>query len=175
MNTRTTIRAAALAVAATALLAGCGNSGTSASAGTKTSSGNGMPVSQIKVVSSSLGKIIVDGNGRTLYFYSPDSPGKSVCEGACLAHWPPADGKPSGGTGVNAGKIGTITRSDGTTQASYANLPLYYYTGDSGSGQTTGQGFDGKWNVVDPTGKPVPAAASSSSSTSSGGGGGYSY
>jgi predicted lipoprotein with Yx(FWY)xxD motif len=172
MNTRTTIRAASLAVAATALLAGCGNSGPTASAGPTS---NGLPVSQIKVTSSSLGKIIVDGNGRTLYFYSPDTPGKSVCEGSCLAHWPPADGKPSPGTGVNAGKIGTVTRSDGTTQASYGNLPLYYYTGDNGPGETKGQGFDGKWNVVDPTGKPVPAAASSSGSTSSGGGGGYAY
>jgi hypothetical protein len=80
---------------------------------------------------------------------------------------------------VAAGKLGTITRSDGTKQVTYAGHPLYFYKADSAAGDTHGQGLDdfgGKWWLLASSGKPITGsgggASSSSSSASSGGGGG---
>ncbi|MBN9326448.1 MAG: hypothetical protein BGO38_10200 [Cellulomonas sp. 73-145] len=109
----------------------------------------------VMTASSSLGTILVDGSGRTLYLFTKDSPGTSTCTGGCLAVWPPLLGTPTAGTGVDASMLGTLTRPDGKTQVSYKGMPLYYWAQDSAPGQTSGQGVQGVWWVVSPQGTPI--------------------
>jgi hypothetical protein len=116
-----------------------------------------------------------------------------MCSGGCANAWPPltAMGAPTAGPGATASDLSTISRADGTKQVTYAGHPLYYFAGDSGAGQTNGEGskgFGAPWYLVAPSGQPVTnlgapatqptkmpaptkAPASSSSSGSSAGGG----
>jgi predicted lipoprotein with Yx(FWY)xxD motif len=94
--------------------------------------------------------LLTDAKGLTLYWFAPDSPNKSVCYGSCAAYWPPVAGNASAGPGVT-GTIGTITRTDGTTQATYDGHPLYTYIGDSAPGQDGGNNINlngGLWHDV---------------------------
>ena len=95
--------------------------------------------------------------GRTLYLFEKDQPNQSACAGACAAAWPvdQSSGTPKAGSGVTASMLGTIKRSDDTTQVTYNKHPLYYFQGDSGTGQHNGQGVDAfgaQWYVVTPAG-----------------------
>jgi predicted lipoprotein with Yx(FWY)xxD motif len=96
----------------------------------------------VTAVSTNLGHILVDGSGRTLYLFQKDQPDQSACAGACAAAWPVdhSSGTPMAGSGVQASLLGTIKRSDNTTQVTYNGHPLYYYSGDSQAGQHNGQG-----------------------------------
>jgi predicted lipoprotein with Yx(FWY)xxD motif len=94
--------------------------------------------------------VLTDAAGRTLYSFAPDSPNKSVCYGSCAAYWPPVAGAPTAGHGIT-GKIGTIKRTDGTTQLTYDGHPLYTYIGDNAPGQDNGNDINlngGLWLVV---------------------------
>jgi predicted lipoprotein with Yx(FWY)xxD motif len=109
---------------------------------------------------SSLGQIVVDAQGRTLYLFEADKGGKSACDGPCATAWPPylSNGTPQAGTGASGGLIGTTARGDGSTQVVYGGHPLYYYLGDKAPGDVTGQDIDqfgAKWYVVDNAGKKV--------------------
>jgi predicted lipoprotein with Yx(FWY)xxD motif len=166
--------ALALGIAA----AGCGSSSGSASspaAGTSggassSSSGSagygyGGPAKaagamSVKLTDSTLGKILVDGEGKTLYLFEADTANKSNCSGGCIAIWPPVttDGAPSAGTGVVAGMLGTTKRDDGTSQITYAGHPLYWYAGDTKAGDAAGEGltdFGGAWYAVSAAGEAV--------------------
>jgi predicted lipoprotein with Yx(FWY)xxD motif len=143
------------------LAAGCGSnntgSGGGAYGGTSSAPSGAATVS---TASTSLGTILVDGSGRTLYLFQNDRPNQSTCAGACAAAWPvdASSGTPKAGSGVQASMLGTITRADGGTQVTYHRHPLYYYSGDSGAGQHNGQGVDAfgaKWFVVNPAGGAV--------------------
>jgi predicted lipoprotein with Yx(FWY)xxD motif len=135
--------------AAGALAAGCGgNSPGSGSSGGGGIYGGGGPaptgtapsgVATLAATSTKLGQILVDGSGRTLYLFEKDQPDQSACAGGCASAWPPdqSSGTPKAGSQVQASLLGTITRSDGTTQVTYDHHPLYYYSGDSGAGQQT--------------------------------------
>ncbi|MEV6793662.1 hypothetical protein AB0M87_17030 [Streptomyces sp. NPDC051320] len=117
--------------------------------------------------SGSLGKVLVNDKGRTLYLFKADKPKKSTCTGACAEAWPPltAKGKPTAGSGVKSNLLGTITRSDGSKQVTYKDQPLYLYKGDHAAGDMNGQGltqFGAKWYVLDPTGKEVTRMATGS-------------
>jgi len=81
--------------------------------------------------------VLTNANGMTLYSFAPDSPTKSACYGSCAAYWPPVAGNASAGPGVT-GKLGTIKRTNGATQATYDGHPLYTYIGDSSPGQDNG-------------------------------------
>jgi predicted lipoprotein with Yx(FWY)xxD motif len=155
-------------VAAGVLAAGCGSSGSGSGSSGGGGYGGGSPaptsapsaVATVSVASTTLGRILVDGSGRTLYLFEKDRPDQSACAGACAAAWPvdQSGGSPKAGSGVTASMLGTIKRSDNTTQVTYSGHPLYYYSGDSGAGQQNGQGLDAfgaKWFVVAPTGKAV--------------------
>ncbi len=94
--------------------------------------------------------LLTNAKGFTLYWFAPDSPDKSVCYGDCAAYWPPVAGNETAGTGVT-GKIGTITRTDGTTQATYDGHPLYTYVGDNAPGKAAGNNINlngGLWRDV---------------------------
>ncbi len=81
-------------------------------------------------------KYLADSNGKTLYIYGADAANISNCSGSCLDAWPIF--KASTANGITQANVGTITRSDGTIQYTYKQLPLYYYTGDGSVGQVTG-------------------------------------
>jgi len=94
--------------------------------------------------------LLTNASGLTLYTFVPDSVNKSVCYGDCATYWPPVPGNMSAGPGVT-GKIGTITRTDGTTQATYDGHPLYTYIGDHGPGTDSGNNINlngGLWKDV---------------------------
>jgi predicted lipoprotein with Yx(FWY)xxD motif len=116
-----------------------------------------------------MGSFITDGTGRALYLFVADSGSKSACtSAACVAQWPPltADGAVSASGDATSGKVGTITRPDGKKQVTYNNHPLYYFAGDTGPGQTAGQGINGfgaPWYLVSPSGDQVTTAPSGSS------------
>jgi len=154
--------------AAGALAAGCGNSSGSGgygsggygAGGAAPTSNQPSGVSTVTTASTKLGMILVDGSGRTLYLFEKDQPNQSACSSACVAAWPvdPSSGTPKAGGGVKASLLGTISRSDNTTQVTYNHHPLYYYSGDSGAGQQNGQGVDAfgaAWFVVAPNGAKV--------------------
>jgi predicted lipoprotein with Yx(FWY)xxD motif len=81
--------------------------------------------------------ILTNARGFTLYSFAPDTSAKSACYGSCAAYWPPVPGNVAAGPGVT-GHLGTIKRTDGSTQATYDGHPLYTYVGDSGPGKDSG-------------------------------------
>ena len=132
------IAAASLGVALIAT--GCGSSASGSSDvgayGSGATSGpttDGTGAATVAVASSLLGRILVDGGGRTLYLFEKDTSGTSTCDGACAAIWPPltTKGGPVAGDGAVAAKLGTTERTDGKTEVTYNGHPLYYYAGDT--------------------------------------------
>jgi predicted lipoprotein with Yx(FWY)xxD motif len=94
--------------------------------------------------------VLTNSQGLTLYTFAPDKTNKSVCYGDCATYWPPVPGNMSAGPGVT-GTIGTITRTDGTKQATYDGHPLYTYIGDHAPGTASGNNLNlngGLWHVV---------------------------
>lgn len=113
-----------------------------------------------------LGQILTDSDGRTLYVFAKDQPDLSTCTGQCAEKWPPfgVKGEPSLQAGVPGG-VGVTVRDDGSSQVSYNGQPLYYYSGDKAPGDTNGQGLAGLWSVVHPMnafGTPEAAATPAS-------------
>jgi predicted lipoprotein with Yx(FWY)xxD motif len=107
-----------------------------------------------------LGQIVVDGRGRSLYLFEKDSRSRSACSGLCATYWPPllTSGKPLAIKGAKPSLLGSIRRSDGTRQVTYAGHPVYFFSGDAKRGQTNGEGlkdFGGGWYVLAPTGKKI--------------------
>jgi len=115
--------------------------------------------SKVALASSSFGKILVDGDGMTLYVFTPDTGTASTCTGGCAQAWPPLVGPATPGDGTAAADLGTTTRDDGSTQVTYHGHPVYHFAGDSAAGDTSGQGSGGKWFVIDGTGVAIKAAA----------------
>lgn len=115
------------------------------------------PAGTLTVASGAPGSYVADNTGRALYVLVGDENG-SKCTGECLAAWPPllADAAPVAGAPTLQGvMIGTVERSDGTTQVTYNGHPLYMYAKDTGPGSTTGQDVTdtwGEWYLVGPTG-----------------------
>ena len=104
-----------------------------------------------------LGKILVSGNGMTLYVFTKDSPDQSNCNASCLANWPAlaSSGTPKLGPGVDASLVGTATLSTGEKVITYDHMPLYYFKKDTKPGDTAGQGVGSVWYVVSPDGKTI--------------------
>jgi predicted lipoprotein with Yx(FWY)xxD motif len=123
----------------------------------------------LKLRTTSLGRVLVDAHGRTLYMFGHDLTDVSRCSGACAANWPPATAprKPRVARGIKQSKLKVIRRGDGTRQLSFAGHPLYRYSGDGKPGDVNGEGinaFGGVWHAVTAQGK----AASQPSSGSTG-------
>jgi predicted lipoprotein with Yx(FWY)xxD motif len=176
MKTRSTLRrwhlGVALAIVAVALAA-CGSSTTTKPTAQATSSGgagSSAGATTVMVRSGPLGSYLTDGTGRTLYFFANDKTSKSTCYGACATYWPAltTTGTAQAGTGVEAAKLGTSMRTDGSTQVTYNGLPLYYYLPDTAPGQMTGQGLNnsgGLWWIVSPAGTAIMSTTPSPSSS----------
>jgi predicted lipoprotein with Yx(FWY)xxD motif len=113
--------------------------------------------------------VVTNAQGFTLYSFAPDTATTSKCTGACAQIWPPVTTAATAGQGVT-GKLGTITRSDGSKQVTYDGHPLYTYTADTAPGQANGNGINvngGVWHEVTASGQAAPAG------NSGGGGNGY--
>jgi predicted lipoprotein with Yx(FWY)xxD motif len=155
MKRKITFLAAAAAALAIALFA----VGYGSSAASPTSSAAGK-ATRLGSANSTLGRLVVDGSGRTLYLFEKDKNRHSACYGACAQYWPPllTHGKPVARVGVKQSLLGTTRRRNGTQQVTYAGHPLYRYVGDTGAGQTNGAGlqdFGGGWDPISPSGKKI--------------------
>jgi predicted lipoprotein with Yx(FWY)xxD motif len=158
------------------IAAACGTSSTtSTSTASSSPSAASSPAaaSTTALKSATIGgaKVLTNAKGFTVYSFAPDTAAKSNCNGSCAHYWPPVKGPLTAGAGVT-GKLATITRSDGSTQATYNGHPLYTYVSDTAPGQDKGNGLNlsgGVWHVVTVSGAAVPAAHSSPSSSKSGG------
>jgi predicted lipoprotein with Yx(FWY)xxD motif len=158
-----------LAVVAALALAACGSSGSSSSGHSGYSAPSssqpaapaaGSSAASVATAKGSLGTFLVDAKGRALYLWDADKGSMSTCSGACAQAWPPltTSAKPKAGSGVDASLLGTTKRADGSLEVTYAGHPLYYFAGDSGPGQTAGQGSNGfgaPWWIVSPGGKAL--------------------
>jgi predicted lipoprotein with Yx(FWY)xxD motif len=166
---REIMMAAAVTGCVFAAVACGGGSGGKASSGAASSGGGAyanpaatkpMPAAKgatVRVSTTQLGRILTDGNGRTLYLFEKDKGAGSSCSGACASIWPPLSAA-SGGAGVAAAKLGSIKRADGKSEATYAGHPLYTYAGDAKPGETGGEGLDqfgAKWYVLAPSGHKI--------------------
>jgi predicted lipoprotein with Yx(FWY)xxD motif len=139
------------------------NAGTSPVAKTSTAK---TAASGLQVASTSLGKVLVNAKGMTVYVFSADSPGKSTCDASCLVYWPavPALAKGAKPAGVTGG-LGSTTTPSGQPIETVAGSPVYTFVQDKAPGDVTGQGmniFGGIWYAVSPSGQPVTAGGSAS-------------
>ena len=174
----------ALALIAAMLIAGCGGGSSSSTTSTEASepaaaeteaataekpvteeaaakpAAEGEPTPISLGEAAGVGKILVDSEGMTLYYFQKDQKGsgKSKCEGACAEAWPPliTEGEPEAMAGVKAAMLGTIERKDGTTQVTYAGWPLYTFVEDKKPGEDNGtdsKAFGASWYPLHSNGK----------------------
>jgi predicted lipoprotein with Yx(FWY)xxD motif len=173
------------AFAALAAAAGCASGSAAPSATSAAASGTsgGSPATVTAATKGSLGSVLANAQGMTLYRYTPDTPGVSNCTGGCATAWPPLE-LPAGVTTPVAGKgvdsLGTIKRADGSLQVTYDKMPLYTFTGDSSAADAKGQGLDSTWFVIksDATGGSTGSATATTkapTTTAAPSGGGYGY
>jgi predicted lipoprotein with Yx(FWY)xxD motif len=142
-------------------------SSSSAAAPASSAAASGSTVSQRTIGGE---QVLTNAQGMTLYWFAPDTSTTSKCTGSCATYWPPLKGPVTAGSGVT-GTLSTITRSDGTTQATYDGHPLYTYAADTAPGQNKGNGLNvsgGLWYEMTVSGATPGASAKASS-------GGYGY
>ena len=167
-----------LALAAAAMLAACGSSGGSGTASAATGGGaygggaygassssttaSAASGATVKLVHTSVGKILTNSRGFTLYLFTADRHNSDRCvkKSGCTGAWPPltVSGHPTAGSGVNKSLLATIRLPNGKHQVVYAGHPLYRYTGDGSPGATSYIGatsFGGTWLAVSASGKAV--------------------
>jgi predicted lipoprotein with Yx(FWY)xxD motif len=179
--------AAALAALALTLSACASSASSTATTSSTPAAGGGSPASSAPASSSggttltarTIGsqQVLTNSAGMTLYWFAPDTSTTSKCTGSCATYWPPVKGPATAGSGVT-GTLGTITRSDGTTQATYDGHPLYTYAGDTAPGQAKGNGLNasgGLWYEMTASGATPAAGTSSAASPKASAGGGYGY
>ena len=160
---------AVLALVGVLAVAGCGSSSNSSSSGgayggseettskpASSTSSEGAPITV--GTASGVGKVLVDSNGLTLYYFEKDQNGESACYGPCEKGWPPltTEGAPQAGEGAMASKLGTTKRKDGTVQVTYNNWPLYTFVEDKKPGEDNGtdsKAFGATWYPLHPNGK----------------------
>ncbi len=163
----------AAGLAALALtVSACASSGSSSSGANSTpAAAGGSTVSQTTVGGQ---QVLTNAKGDVLYWFVPDTSTESKCSGSCLTFWPAVAGPVTAGSGVT-GTLGTITRPDGSKQATYDGHPLYTFAGDKAPGQNKGNGVNASgglwWEMTVNGSTPAPAAKTSPTS----GGGGYGY
>ena len=174
------------AFAALAAAAGC-SSGSATPASTSStaggSSGSGGAATVTVASKSSVGSVLTNAQGMTLYHFTADTAGVSSCTGGCASIWPPLV-LPAGTTSPVAGKgvdgLGTITRSDGSVQVTYDKEPLYTFSGDMSSTDAKGQGVEGTWFAVKSDSSSAGAGGSTATTkaptaTTAAPSGGYGY
>jgi predicted lipoprotein with Yx(FWY)xxD motif len=164
------------AAAGSAPAAAASSPAASAPAGSAPAASSGGSTLDVKTISGQ--QVVTNSQGFTLYWFVPDTSTTSKCTGSCATYWPPVKGPATEMSGVT-GKLGTITRSDGTMQATYDGHPLYTYAADTAPGQAKGNGVNasgGVWHEMTVSGATVAAGSvASAKPTKTSGGGGYGY
>ncbi len=114
----------------------------------------------IKLSDTSLGKVLTDKDGMTLYFFARDVNGNSRCSGTCLSNWPvfSQEGTMMVGEGLNPADFDAITRDDGARQITYKGWPLYYFQNDNVPGDVNGENVGNIWLVAKTDYTIMPAA-----------------
>lgn len=171
---RTGLVTVAAAAAAAILLAACSSSKSDGGATTGAGNGGGTGALATHDVSS-VGTVLADANGRTLYTAEQEANGTIMCTGACLQIWKPVTGGANAPSGVT-GTIASTSRSDGLTQLTYNGAPLYTFAEDSAAGDAKGNDVKDAFGTEHFTWHAVvitPSAGGASSSSDTGGGGGY--
>jgi predicted lipoprotein with Yx(FWY)xxD motif len=135
---------------------------------------------KVALADSGLGRVLVDGRGRTLYLFEKDKHGTSVCSGQCAGFWPPlvTSGKPLATRGAKTSLLGTTKRPDGRLQVTYNHHPLYTFVKDTSKGQTNGEElnvFGAEWYALSAAGTKVEKNNATSNSTGDTTPGGYGY
>jgi predicted lipoprotein with Yx(FWY)xxD motif len=168
----------AIAAAPLFLVSACGSNSsttvTPAAGGSSTPSSPAGAASGLHVADTSLGQVLVDSSGKTVYMLTADSSGTSTCSSACLQYWPPV--APSKAASTVTGKVATTTTTGGSKIATVGGWPVYTFIQDQKPGDVTGEGisnFGGTWYAVSPSGQPVKSAGGGSSSSSPASGRGY--
>ena len=137
-----------------AVIAACGGSNAGDGSAAQPGGDTAQSVTLKIATDGRLGNHLVDGSGRSLYYFAKDVPGGgsqaavSNCNADCLPIWPIFQTDSLAVQGIDAANVGQITRSDGSKQTTYKGFPLYYYVGDAKPGDTHGEGVDGIWFVV---------------------------
>lgn len=158
------------------LLSGCSNSGGGGQTGTEPVNTLPAPAASepsadgpqgpagVFSAETSLGTVLVSGDGFTLYILTKDLKNTPSCLGDCSQSWPPllTIGSPEAGEGVDASKLGIATRHDATFQATYFGRPLYLYRGDTAPGDTLGHGLEDVWQVGMASGELLGGASEES-------------
>ena len=90
--------------------------------------------------------------GLTLYVYKSDTPSTtspmSACTGSCLTNWPVYYGNPvTVPDSLMASDFNSFSNG-GAMQSTYMGWPLYTFSGDTASGQATGDMMGGVWFAV---------------------------
>lgn len=164
-------------------IAGCGGNSGVTSSGTQSSEGtSGRQSGELTGISGvqepeggvvgvlrvgkvgGLESIVIDRGLHTAYVFSKDSGTKSSCYDACATRWPPmiTETNPVAMDGIDASKLGTTERKDGSLQVTYAGRPLYDYLGDTATAEANGNDIDafgGQWHVIEPDGEELPGPA----------------
>jgi predicted lipoprotein with Yx(FWY)xxD motif len=141
--------------------------GTSSSTRSQTAAAGG-PTSAagLHLADTSLGRVVVDARGRTVYLLTADTHNHATCDAGCQQYWPPV---PAGrGSGITA-KVASTALPGGGSTATVGGWPVYTYVGDQAPGDVTGEGvatYGGIWYAISPSGKPVMKTGASSASSS---------
>ncbi|WP_155850042.1 COG4315 family predicted lipoprotein, partial [Arthrobacter sp. H41] len=110
------------------------------------------------VAESEFGEIVVDAEGRTVYYFTRDEAdsGVSACTGDCLVAWPPviSESETPEVDGVT-GELGTIQTPEGQLHMTINGMPIYYFDKDLAAGDVNGQGVGEVWYVVAPDGTMI--------------------
>lgn len=188
----------ALAIGTALTLAACGMGAASSGGQPSTSTATSRPATSgatagakapaaasgmgLHVAHTSLGNVLVDAHGMTVYLLTSDRPNTSRCTGQCLQYWPivPSAQARAKAQGVTA-RLGTTKATNGSSMATAGGWPLYTFVKDKAAGDVTGEGvatFGGIWYAVSPSGQAVKGSAAKASSappSTSSGGGAYGY
>ena len=116
---------------------------------------DGEPVDgSVGAADTSLGSVLVDENGRTLYIFTIDQGDVSACYDQCEQNWPSVSAGPVVGEGVDI-MVGFTTRSDGAEQLTINGRPVYLFAGDASPGHVNGHGVNGVWFVIGLDGESI--------------------
>ena len=176
-----TVTVRLLGAAATLLLASACGSSTPAPAAGPSATRAATPGGVLGIATTSLGPVLVDGNGLTVYLLTADTPGHSSCDATCLQFWPVVSAPAGAGAptvqGVSA-PLDVTKATNGASMMTAAGWPLYTFAQDKAPGDVSGQGkksFGGTWYAVSPSGAAVTAPPTSVPATTEAAGGGYGY
>jgi predicted lipoprotein with Yx(FWY)xxD motif len=128
-----------LAIAAAAIIAGCGGDDDETEASASSTNAGLVSVADVDGTD-----VLADSEGRTLYTTTAEEGGEIKCVDACASFWEPvtasADQAEQAAADIGM-ELGVVDRPDGEQQLALAGVPLYTFT-EEDSGQLEGDGFE---------------------------------